>query len=110
MSLAALPTQSAEPSRSCMKKTEGTGQSCFKRARSTIIDGVSGRNTCMSKLLRGRMTLQEARQGLLNEIEEVIGWVKVRKDSWVFKDPELDLTEMYYMYALARQFIIEQKL
>ena len=44
-----------------------------------------------------RLNLEAARQGLVREIEELIGWLEVRKGSGMFKDPRLDLTELYYM-------------
>ena len=54
------------------------------------------------------LTLEEVRQGLVSEIEEVIGWLEVREGSGVFKDPGLDLTKMHRMHVVARQFIIDR--
>lgn len=54
------------------------------------------------------LTLEEVRQGLVSEIEEVIGWLEAREGSGAFKDPGLDLTEMHRMHVVARQFIIDR--
>lgn len=54
------------------------------------------------------LSLEEVREGLVSEIEEVIGWLKVRKGSGVFKDLALDVRELHYMHVLARQIIIQQ--
>ena len=54
------------------------------------------------------LSLEEVREGLVSEIEEVIGWLKVRKGSGVFKDPALDVRELHNMHILARQIILQQ--
>ena len=53
------------------------------------------------------LSLEETREGLVSEIEEVIGWLKCRKGSGVFNDPALDVRELHYMHVLARLIIIQ---
>lgn len=54
------------------------------------------------------LPLEEAREGLVSDIEEVIGCLKSRKGSAVFKDPALDVRELHYMHVLDRQIITQQ--
>lgn len=46
--------------------------------------------------------MEEVREGLVGEIEEIIGWLGDRASCGEFRDPGLDIREGHYMHVLAR--------